>query len=123
MVPFGDLAAQVLLPCDVHPMQETSRPWRAWIAARRARYAGRCDRLRSATLRDLRQSRDVTQEQLVSKVGMSQSDRSNAERRSDPKRRSVRALVGGLGWSSGSWWLILPREARKRPRAPWRSRP
>lgn len=95
--PFGELAEQVLRLCDVHPMQGTSPLWRAWIAARRARAAGRSDRLPRATLREVRQSRKVTQEQLAADVGMSQSDLSKAERRSDPKLSTIRSLVEGLG--------------------------
>jgi DNA-binding XRE family transcriptional regulator len=95
--PFGELAEQVLRLCDMHPMQGTSPLWRAWIAARRARAAGRSDRHPRATLRELRQARHVTQEQLATQVGMSQSDLSKAERRSDPKLSTVRSLVEGLG--------------------------
>ena len=95
--PFGELAEHVLRLCDGHPMQGTSPLWRAWIAARRARAAGRSDRLPRASLRELRQSRHVTQEQLANKVGMSQSDLSKAERRSDPKLSTVRSLLEGLG--------------------------
>ena len=95
--PFGALADRVLWLCDAHPMQGTSPLWRAWIAARRARAAGRADALPRATLRELRQARGVTQEQLARAVGMSQSDLSKAERRADPKLSTARALVAGLG--------------------------
>ena len=94
---FGPLAEDVLRLCDAHPMQGTSPLWRAWIAARRARTAGRSDRLPRATLRELRQARHLTQEQVATVVGMSQSDLSKAERRSDPKLSTVRSLVEGLG--------------------------
>lgn len=95
--PLGDLADQVLRLCDAHPMQGTSPLWRAWIAARRARAAGRSDPHPRATLRELRQARHLTQEHLATRVGMSQSDLSKAERRSDPKLSTVRSLVEGLG--------------------------
>ena len=78
-------------------MQGTSPLWRAWIAARRARAAGRSDPLLRAPLRELRQARHVTQDQLATQVGMSQSDLSKAERRSDPKLSTVRSLLEGLG--------------------------
>jgi hypothetical protein len=95
--PFGSLAEQVLRLCDAHPMQGTSPLWRAWIAARRARALGRTDRLPPSTRRELRQTRHVTQEQLATTLGMSQSDLSKAERRNDPKLSTLRALVEGLG--------------------------
>lgn len=95
--PFGSLAEQVSHLCDAHPMQGTSPLWRAWISARRARATGRSDRLPRATLRELRQARHVTQGQLAAAIGMSQSDLSKAERRSDPKLSTVRSLVEGLG--------------------------
>lgn len=95
--PFGRLAERVSYLCDAHPMQGTSPLWRAWIAARRARAAGRTDRLPRVTLGDLRRGRHVTQEQLATAIGMSQSDLSKAERRSDPKLSTVRSFVEGLG--------------------------
>jgi len=95
--PFGELAEHVLRLCDAHPMQGTSPLWRAWIAARRARAAGRSDRLPPSTLRGLRQARRVTQQQLAKAIGMAQSDLSKAERRADPQLSTVRALVEGLG--------------------------
>jgi DNA-binding phage protein len=95
--PFGALAEHVLQLCDAHPMQGTSPLWRAWIAARRDRAAGRSERLPQATLRELRRARNVTQGQLATLVGMSQSDLSKAERRSDPKLSTLRSLVEGLG--------------------------
>ena len=93
--PFGELAAQVSRRCDAHPMQGASSLWRAWIAARRA--AGRSDRLLRAPLRERRQARHVTQDKLATQVGMSPSDRSKAERRSDLKLSTVRSLLEGLG--------------------------
>lgn len=95
--PFGSVADRVLRLCDAHPMQGTSPLWRAWIAARRARATGRSDRLPGTTLRALRRARHVTQQQLATAIGMSQSDLSKAERRSDPKLSTVRSLVAGLG--------------------------
>lgn len=94
--PFGSLADQVLGLCDAHPMQGTGPLWRAWIATRRARCTP-SNRLPCATLRTLRERRRVTQAQLAGALGMSQSDLSKAERRSDPKLSTVRALVEGLG--------------------------
>lgn len=95
--PHGSLADRVLHICDAHPMQGTSPLWRSWIAARRARAAGRTDRLPRATLRDLREARQTTQQQLGEIVGMSQSDVSKAERRSDLRLSTLRSLVDGLG--------------------------
>lgn len=95
--PYGALAEQVLQLCDAHPMQGTSPLWRAWIASRRARAAGRADRLPRATLRALRERRHLTQGQLAPRVGLSQSDLSKAERRADLKLSTLRALVEGLG--------------------------
>lgn len=95
--PFGSLAARVWHLCDAHPMQGTSPLWRAWIAARRARAAGHADRLPTVTLGELRRARHLTQAQLATAVGMSQSDLSKAERRGDPKLGTIRSLVEGLG--------------------------
>jgi DNA-binding XRE family transcriptional regulator len=92
--PFGALADRILHLAEAHPMQGTSALWRAWIAARRTRPS---DRLPRATLRALRAARHVTQGQLADAVGMSQSDLSKAERRSDPKLSTVRSLLAGLG--------------------------
>jgi transcriptional regulator with XRE-family HTH domain len=49
------------------------------------------------TLADLRRRREVTQARLAAALAMSQSDLSKAERRSDLKLSTLRALVGGLG--------------------------
>lgn len=95
--PSGPLAEAVLHLCDAHPMQGTSALWRAWIAARRARARGRSDRSPCATLRDLRRARGLTQAQFAARVGMSQSDLSKAERRSDARVSTLSTLVAGLG--------------------------
>lgn len=95
--PNGALAERVLRICEAHPMQGTSPLWRAWIAARRARAAGRAERPPPTTLRALREARRLTQAQVAATVGMSQSDLSKAERRADPKLSTLRTLVEGLG--------------------------
>jgi DNA-binding XRE family transcriptional regulator len=95
--PYGALATRVWHLCDAHPMQGTSPLWRAWISARRARATGRVDRLPKVSLGELRRARHLTQAQLASAVGMSQSDLSKAERRGDPKLGTIRSLVEGLG--------------------------
>jgi len=93
--PSGDLASTVERLCDAHPMYGTSPLWRAFVDRCRARAEGavrpRLD------LAGLRRSVGVTQATLAERLGMSQSDLSKLERRSDLRLSTLRAYIAGLG--------------------------
>lgn len=93
--PFGALADRVLRLCDANPRYGTSPLWRGWIAHRRAR------RLPAPSptlaLGDLRRQVGLSQAALAARIGMSQSDLSKAERRSDWRVSTLEAIVEGLG--------------------------
>jgi DNA-binding Xre family transcriptional regulator len=93
--PLGDLADRVFRLCDAHPRYGTSPLWRAWIARRRALAAPR--RAPTMTLAELRRLRGMSQTKLASRIGMTQSDLSKAERRADWKLSTLEAIARGLG--------------------------
>ena len=93
--PFGDLAARVLRLCDANPKYGTSPLWRAWIARRRA--MGRPASVPTLTLAELRRRYGMSQSALAARLGMSQSDLSKAERRTDWKTSTLAAIARGLG--------------------------
>ncbi|MBI4729760.1 MAG: XRE family transcriptional regulator [Acidobacteria bacterium] len=116
--PAGPLAAEVLRLCDAHPMYGTSILWTAWIERLRAPDAG--DR----TLGDLRRDRGLTQEAISERLGISQSDVSKIERRSDVRLSTLRAYVAATGgklelravYPEGSRRLSPPARAPRRAR-------
>jgi DNA-binding Xre family transcriptional regulator len=93
--PLGDLADRVLALCDASPRQGTSPLWRAWIARRRAMAAPVS--VRVSSLVELRRQHHLTQSMLAERIGMSQSDLSKLERRSDWKVSTLLAVCSGLG--------------------------
>ncbi|MEO8084508.1 MAG: helix-turn-helix transcriptional regulator [Ardenticatenales bacterium] len=93
--PFSDLADRVLGLCDANPRYGTSPLWRAWIARRRAlALAGHAP---AVSLAELRRRRGLSQQALAERIGMSQSDLSKAERRTDWKVSTLAAIVEGMG--------------------------
>lgn len=94
--PFGEVAERVLRLCDANPRYGTSPLWRAWIARRRAMAEGR--HAPEASLAELRRRRAVSQAALAARIGMSQSDLSKAERRTDWKLSTLGSIIEGLGW-------------------------
>ena len=97
MDPEGDLAQRVMDLLDRFPMDGTSALLRAWIdraraAARKAGIPGE-----SLRLKDLRLRARLTQAQLAERMGMSQSDLSKLERRSDIRVSTLCTYVQALG--------------------------
>lgn len=111
--PGGPLADEVVRLCEAHPMYGTSLLWTAWIQRLRAPTAtGR-------TLADLRRDRDLTQEAIAERLGISQSDVSKLERRGDLRLSTLRAYVAATG---GTLELrAVYREGPQRLRAPARA--
>lgn len=102
--PFGELATTVDRLCDAHPMYGTSPLWRAFLDRARARHQGRSHP--GVRLAELRRRHRVTQAQLAQRLGMSQSDLSKLERRTDVRLSTLRAYVAALGGA-----LVLVAEA------------
>ncbi len=93
--PYGRLAERVLLLCDANPRYGTSPLWRAWIAKRRAALDGY--RAPHLTLSELRSRRGMSQTELASSIGMTQSDLSKVERRADWRLSTLTSIARGLG--------------------------
>lgn len=93
--PFGELADRVLRLCDANPRYGTSPLWRAWVARRRAVAQARM--APAVSLAELRRRRGLSQKVLAERIGMSQSDLSKAERRTDWKVSTLAAIVEGMG--------------------------
>lgn len=101
--PRGPLATRVLDLVSVYPMYGTSPLWRAWIDRCRARTEGplRPGPDRPATLAELRGGAGLTQRELADRIGMSQSDLSKFERRTDVRISTLRTYLAGLGGELG----------------------
>jgi len=99
--PFGPLATRLLELVDAFPMYGTSPLWRAWIDRRRAREEGRRAARPRVELRELRRRAGLTQAELASRVGMSQSDLSKLERRRDVRLSSLASYVKALRFRDG----------------------
>ncbi|MGI8427428.1 MAG: helix-turn-helix domain-containing protein [Actinomycetota bacterium] len=102
--PWGALAGSVLLISGSHPMYGTSTLWTTWIEGLRQDQpqhpAGR-DRSRSAPqpagLAELRRSRGLPQGVIAQKLGISQSDVSKLERRTDARLSTLSRYVEATG--------------------------
>ena len=97
--PKGPLADRVLALCRAHDMYGTSKLWIAFIG--RLRWADNAhDMTASESLTSLRKRRGTTQATVARALGISQSDVSKLERRTDLRvstlQRFVRALGGEL---------------------------
>lgn len=90
--PFGELSEMVLGLCEAHAMYGTSSLWRIWIERLRARAPDE-----SVTLSELRARAGLTQEHVAKRLGISQSDISKLERRSDLKVSTLRSYVAAVG--------------------------
>jgi DNA-binding Xre family transcriptional regulator len=93
--PHGRLAESVLQICNAHPMYGTSALWTSWIEQLRAPAA-----VASSTrfdLASLRRSRGLSQAALAQRLGITQSDVSKLERRSDIRLSTLRSAVEALG--------------------------
>lgn len=93
--PSGDLATTVERLCDAQPLYGTSPLWRAFIERARLRTEVQ-PALVAADLGGLRRSQGVTQTELAGRLGMTQSDLSKLERRSDMRLSTLRAYVASL---------------------------
>lgn len=89
--PFGPTASAVLKITDAHRMYGTSALWSGWINNLRA---ARRDPLGLAALR---RGRDLTQQAIAGRLGMTQSDVSKLERRTDIRLSTLRAYIRATG--------------------------
>lgn len=95
--PHGPLAERILALCTDHALYGTSRLWRAWIERRREE-GPLPDRTPDVDgLRDLRRRRGLTQAQVGHRLGISQSDVSKLERRSDARLSTLARFIEATG--------------------------
>lgn len=92
--PHGRVAESVLQICRAHPMYGTGRLWSAWIHDLRR---GTAPTAPATGLAGLRRRRRLTQAQVASRLGRSQSDVSKLERRRDLRVSTLSAYVGATG--------------------------
>jgi DNA-binding Xre family transcriptional regulator len=91
--PAGELADMVLRLCEAHPMYGTCSMWRTWIARmRRAPVIHETVSLAQARIR-----LGLTQREVAERMGISQSDVSKLERRTDVRVSTLRAYMEALG--------------------------
>ncbi len=90
--PAGELAERVAALVDAYPMYGTSALWRAWIERCRVRGAPTA----THTLGELRRLRGMTQASVAARMGISQSDVSKLERRSDLKLSTLSDYLAAL---------------------------
>ncbi|MEX2553673.1 MAG: helix-turn-helix transcriptional regulator [Actinomycetota bacterium] len=92
--PHGKLANSVLRLCDAHPLYGTSVLWRSWIEGLRSLQPP--EPSAAIGLSALRLARGMTQTQLAARMGISQSDVSKLERRSDMRVSTLAAAVESM---------------------------
>lgn len=102
--PEGALATTVARLIDAYPMYGTSPLWRAWLERRRAR-----GNVQPTCLAAVRRTAGLTQEELAVRIGISQSDLSKLERRSDVRLSSLEAYADALG---GALRLVIDLAGR-----------
>ena len=95
--PHGPLADRVLTLLDTYPMYGTSPLWRAWIDRCRVRAETPARDGPSIGLAALRRRLGLTQATVAGRAGMTQSDLSKFERRSDVRLSTLRAYAHALG--------------------------
>ncbi len=100
--PSGPLAERIAALVDAFPMYGTSALWRAWLN----RLEPQAEEL---PLDQLRRRRALTQAQLATTLGISQSDVSKLERRSDLKVSTLRHYLAAVG---GRLHLVADVEGR-----------
>ncbi|MGH9062551.1 MAG: helix-turn-helix domain-containing protein [Acidimicrobiales bacterium] len=98
--PTGGLADAVLGLCRTHPMYGTSALWQAWVRGLRDQDqfpahepAEPC----GESLAGLRRRQRLTQKDVSRRIGISQSDVSELERRPDMRVSTLRAYVEATG--------------------------
>lgn len=97
--PHGGLAARVRRLLAAYPVYGTSTLWRAWIERCQARHEGMLRGRSPSNLARLRNQKGLTQAELAERMGMSQSDVSKLERRSDVKVSTLRSYAAALGYT------------------------
>jgi len=95
--PRGPLAARLLRLVSAYPLYGTSSLWRAWIDRCQARHEGMLRGREATDLATHRRRKGLTQVELAQRMGMSQSDLSKFERRSDVRLSTLRAYIAALG--------------------------
>lgn len=86
--PDGPLADTVLRLCETHRMYGTSRLWAEWIEGLRSGKSG---------LSSLRRRWGLSQTQVAQWLGISQSDVSKLERRTDLRVSTLEAYIRATG--------------------------
>lgn len=95
--PHGALAERVLSLLDAYPVYGTSPLWRAWIDRCRVRVEAESHRPAPVGLATLRRRKGMTQAFVAARAGMSQSDLSKLERRSDVRLSTLHVYAKALG--------------------------
>ena len=95
--PFGSFADRVRSLLDAYPMYGTSELWRAWIDRCRAAADSPQGPRPPIDLAALRQRMGLTQSAVAARMGISQSDLSKLERRSDVRVTTLRAYAKAVG--------------------------
>lgn len=98
--PYGPLAERVLQLVNAYPMYGTSPLWRFWIDRCRARDDGRQEWRREKaklSLAAIRKHAGLTQVELATRLGISQSDLSKLERRGDMRVSTLREYARAVG--------------------------
>lgn len=92
--PWGPVAERVIHLVERHPMPGTSSLWRSWIERRRGTSVSPHT---GSALRALRLRQGLTQQELASRLGMTQPEVSKLERRQDVRLSTARSYVRALG--------------------------
>jgi DNA-binding Xre family transcriptional regulator len=95
--PRGPLALRVLGLIESYPLYGTSSLWRVWIDRCQARHERIPRGGRASDLAALRRRKGWTQVEVARRMGMSQSDLSKFERRSDVRLSTLRSYASALG--------------------------
>ena len=93
--PHGELAETVLRLVDAQPMYGTSTLWREWIEG--LRRTGEDATRKAGALGELRRQRGLTQTEVGTRMGISQSDVSKLERRADVRLSTLAAYMAATG--------------------------
>lgn len=109
--PWGGIAGTVLRLCEAHPMYGTSALWREWIESLRRRHEGTL----GSWLAELRARARCTQQQIADRMGISQSDVSKLERRSDAKLSTIRSYAEAIAGTVELAVRLNGQELRYRP--------
>ena len=122
--PAGELAKRVGRLVDTYPMYGTSPLFRAWIERCRHRAEAATPHAVVTTLASARLGLGKTQAEVARRMGISQSDYSKLERRSDARVSTLAAAVRALGGDlrlvlsmpdADRWLRLPPRPRRARP--------